>query len=190
MRELALHLMDIAENSVAAGAHDITIEVTEDIANDRLQMSVEDDGKGMDTEMVRRVADPFVTSRTTRKVGLGIPLLKEAAEACNGRLEIHSEPGKGTRIWVDFQHSNIDRMPLGDLTGTIFSLVVAFPEIHWVFRYRVDRDEFLFDDQPIKEILQGIPLTEPDILSYLRETIQTGVNRLAAKSEQLYPILK
>jgi anti-sigma regulatory factor (Ser/Thr protein kinase) len=175
LRELALHLMDIAENSVSACATAITIEVEEDTVRDRLWMCVRDNGKGMDAEMVKRVVDPFVTSRTTRKVGLGIPLLKAAAEMCNGNLSIQSEIGQGTSCEVDFQRSHIDRMPLGDLAGTIYSLVVAFPDIHWIFRYKVDATDFLFDDQPIKEVLMGLPLTEPTVLAYLRSTLQEGV---------------
>jgi hypothetical protein len=175
VRELALHLMDIAENSVAAQATQITIEVIEDSARDRLSMSVRDNGVGMDAEMVRRVTDPFVTSRTTRKVGLGLPLLKAAAQMCNGDLTIESVRCQGTFVQVEFQHSHIDRMPLGNLASTIYSLVVAFPEIHWIFRYRVDEHEFIFDDQPIKEALIGISLTEPDVLAYLRGTIEEGV---------------
>jgi anti-sigma regulatory factor (Ser/Thr protein kinase) len=175
MRELALHLMDIAENSVAAQASAITIEVMENSASDRLWMCVRDNGVGMDAEMIKRVTDPFVTSRTTRKVGLGIPLLKAAAQMCNGDLIIESTPGCGTNVETDFQRSHIDRMPLGNLASTWYSLVVAFPEIHWVFLYQVDDNKFLFDDQPIKEALMGIPLTEPDVLAYLRSTIEEGV---------------
>lgn len=175
MRELSLHLLDIAENSVAAGAREICIEVIEDSRSDLLQMSVEDNGKGMDAEMTARVIDPFVTTRTTRKVGLGIPLLKEAAEACNGFLKIDSELGKGTHLFVQFQRSHIDRMPLGDLAGTYLNLVIANPSIHWLLKYRVDNREFVFDDEPIKAELQGIELTEPPILRYLRETIETGI---------------
>ncbi len=127
MRELALHLLDIAENSISAGAQNICIRVEEDLHNDRLRMSVEDDGRGMDAEMVARVVDPFVTSRTTRKVGLGIPLLKAAAEGCEGGLMIESQPGKGTLVSVDFQHSHIDRMPLGNLAGTLLTLEIGHP---------------------------------------------------------------
>lgn len=179
MRELALHLMDIAENSVAAQASTITIEVKEDTASDRLSIRIQDNGVGMDAEMVRRVTDPFVTSRTTRKVGLGLPLLKAAAQMCNGDLTIQSTPGCGTLVRVDFQRSHIDRMPLGDLATTVYSLVVAFPEVHWVFRYHVDQKEFLFDNQPIKEALLGISLTEPAVLSYLRGIIEEGVAEVA-----------
>lgn len=175
MRELTLHLLDIAENSVAAGAKNITIAVEEDTVANRLKMTIEDDGKGMDEEMVARVTDPFVTSRTTRKVGLGIPLLKAAAEACQGYLTIDSQPGKGTRLEVEFQHDHIDRMPLGDLVGTILNLVVAYPHIHWLFGYRANGQKFVFDDAEIKKTLEGISLTEPAILSFLREYLESGI---------------
>ena len=178
MRELALHLLDIAENSVAAEAEDITIAVEEDPKKDRLKLSVNDNGKGMDEEMVARVTDPFVTSRTTRKVGLGIPLLKAAAEACNGYLRINSAVGQGTRLEVEFQRSHIDRMPLGDLAGTCFELLVGWPQIHWVFRYACNGSEFVFDDAPIKKELGDVSLTEPSILTYLRESLQEGIDSM------------
>lgn len=181
MREIALHLLDIAENSVAAGARQVTIQVSEDLRRDRLAASVVDDGCGMDAETVQRVVDPFVTSRTTRKVGLGIPLLKEAAEACQGWLKIKSTPGKGTRLEVEFQRSHIDRMPLGDLASTVLTLVVAYPQVHWEFRYQVfppgghPAKTFEFDDQPIKDELDGVSLCEPDILAFLRGILEEGV---------------
>ena len=139
---------------------------------------VQDNGRGMDEELLARITDPFVTSRTTRKVGLGIPLFKAAAEACNGSLSITSAPGKGTRLEVDFQRSHIDRMPLGDLPGTMLTLVVGYPEVHWIFHYRADGAEFSFDDEPIKRELAGIPLTEPAVLAFIREVLQEGVGNV------------
>jgi hypothetical protein len=175
MKELALHLLDIAENSVAARAQTITIAVDEDEACDRLSLSVEDDGCGMDAETVKRVRDPFVTSRTTRKVGLGIPFLEAAAQACNGGLRIDSRPGAGTRIEADFQLNHIDRMPLGDLASTWLALLVANPQVHWIFRYRARGGEFVFDDGPVKQELDGVPMTEPAVLAYIREWLEGGV---------------
>jgi hypothetical protein len=182
LRELALHLLDIAENSVSAGAKNITIEVVENTHNDRLQMSVVDDGCGMDAEMVAKVIDPFVTSRTTRKVGLGIPLLKAAAEACNGFLKIESAKDKGTRIDVEFQLSHIDRMPLGDIGSTILSLVIGSPEVHWVFLYKRDQKEYLFDDAPIKYELEDIPLTEPSVLAFIRGMLEESISYVASNN--------
>ena len=195
MREIALHLLDIAENSVAANAKNITLKVCEDLQGDRLIASVIDDGKGMSAEMVAKVIDPFVTGRTTRKVGLGIPLFKNAAEACNGSLVINSEIGKGTRLDVEFQHSHIDRMPIGDLSSTMLTLFVAYPEIHWLFDYEViptngkPEEEFVFDSQPIMAELGNISLTEPTVLAFIREYIESGVNsvRDASKIQSTIP---
>jgi hypothetical protein len=186
MREIALHLLDIAENSVAANAKNITLIVCEDLQGDRLTASVIDDGKGMSAEMAASVVDPFVTSRTTRKVGLGIPLFKTAAESCNGRLVIHSEIGKGTRLDVEFQHSHIDRMPLGDLSSTMLTLFVAYPQIHWLFDYAAipasgkPEEKFVFDTQPVMAELGDMSLTEPVVLTFIREYIESGVARVRA----------
>jgi hypothetical protein len=178
LRELSLHLLDIAENSIAAEASCIRIEVAEDTRTDLLQMSVEDNGRGMNPEMVAIVTDPFTTSRTTRKVGLGIPLLKAAAEACNGFLKIESEPGKGTRLVVQFQRSHIDRMPLGDLVTTMLNLITTNPQVHWIFLYIYNGKEFMFDDAPIKNELVDVPLTEPEVLKVLNEMINSGIREI------------
>ncbi len=179
MREITLHLIDLAENSVSAGARTIKIGVCEDLKADRLTASIEDDGRGMDAETVKKVTDPFYTSRTTRKVGLGIPLFKEAAEECNGELNISSKLGEGTRVEVSFKHSHIDRMPLGNLSTTFLGLLVGHPDLHWVFRYTARKDgaeeTFEFDDQPIKETLDGLPLTHPEVLGFVRGMIDEGV---------------
>ena len=179
MRELALHLLDLAENSVAADARTITIRVAEDPAADRLSLSLSDDGRGMDPDLVARVTDPFVTSRTERKVGLGVPLLKAAAEASAGSLTIQSAVGVGTTVSADFQRSHLDRMPLGDLAGTWLTLLVAHPLIHWQLEYRVGSNCFTFDDALIKQELAGLPLTDPAVLHYLRPLLQEGVDGVA-----------
>ncbi len=178
MREIALHLLDIAENSIEAGSHLIEITVEEDLPNDRLKIAIRDDGRGMVAEIVAQISDPFMTSRTTRKVGLGIPLFKAAAEACNGQLHIVSSPNQGTSLEVEFQRSHIDRMPLGDLAGTMLTLVVAHPQIQWLFHYRGAGEAFTFDSQPIMEELGDFPLTEPSILAFIREMLQEGVARV------------
>lgn len=178
MRELTLHLLDIAANSVSALSQNIYIEVVEDTIQDRLYMSVKDDGKGMDAEMVKKVVDPFVTTRTTRKVGLGIPLLKAAAESCNGWFKIESELGKGTQVEVEFQRSHIDRMPLGDLSTTILTMIIGSPEVHWTFRYRFNQDEFFFNDEPVKKELDGVPLSDPMVISFLRDYIAEGIHSI------------
>jgi hypothetical protein len=178
VREIALHLLDIVENSVTAGADQVCLTIVEDLQTDRLWLAVEDNGRGMDEMLLARVTDPFVTSRITRKVGLGIPLLKAAAEACNGYLVIESEVGHGTRLEAEFQHSHIDRMPLGDLAGTMLTLLVGFPNVRWILKYRRDDEEFLFDSGPIVEELGDVPITEPSILTFVRRLLQEGVDRV------------
>ena len=138
-------------------------------------MIVEDNGRGMSPQMVSQVTDPFVTSRTTRKVGLGIPLLKHAAESCHGGLEIQSTVGKGTRLTVNFQRSHIDRMPIGDLVSTILHLVVTNPQVHWIFEYGFNGKSATFDDQLIKQELGDVSMTEPGILNCIRQMIEETI---------------
>jgi anti-sigma regulatory factor (Ser/Thr protein kinase) len=189
MREIALHLLDIAENSVAAHATCVEITVRENLDTDRLLASVHDNGKGMDAELLKMITDPFVTSRTTRKVGLGIPLIKAAAETCGGSFTIESKQGKGTSLVVEFQHSHIDRMPLGDLAGTLLTLLIAYQDIRWVFSYEavlpgegeLDLVQWAFDSEPVKEILGELPFSEPGILTYLRSQLQIGIDEVQAQ---------
>ena len=175
MRELALHILDIAENSISAGADRISIQVEENLEEDSLKIRIEDNGKGMDADTLARITDPFVTSRTTRKVGLGIPFFKAAAEACDGTFNIQSQPGQGSNVEAVFKHSHIDRMPLGDLTGTLMTLIIGTPDIHWIFEYRVNDQQFVFDDEPIKNTLEGIPLSEPAVMKFIRKAIEEGI---------------
>lgn len=184
MREIALHLMDIAENSVAAGGQNIRIEVHEDLKSDLLTTCITDDGRGMDAETAKNVMDPFYTTRTTRKVGLGIPLFKLAAEMSEGGLSLVTESGKGTKIEAYFRHSHIDRMPLGDISSTFLALLVSRPEIHWVFIYQTtdkngNVDNFEFDDAELKNELSDMPITEPEILKFVRGLIEEGVQASA-----------
>lgn len=184
MREIALHLMDIAENSVAAESQNIRMNVLEDLQGDLLKVSVTDDGRGMSAETAQRVIDPFYTTRTTRKVGLGIPLLKLAAEQTGGGLTLDSESGKGTKVEAHFSHGHIDRMPLGDVGTTFLTLLVSYPHIHWVFTYQVRAEhgawsEFILDDDEIKSVLGDTSLTEPDVLRFLRGMIEEGIEALA-----------
>ena len=175
MRELSLHLLDIAENSISAGASRIVISVREDLAADELWLEVSDNGKGMSPDMVEKVLDPFVTSRTTRKVGLGIPLLKQAAEACNGFLTLESEPGKGTKLIAKFQHSHIDRMPLGNLEDTFITLFLGTPAVNWVFKYQFNDQCFEFDDTEFKKALGDLPLSDFRVIEFISNTITDGI---------------
>lgn len=184
MRELSLHILDIAENSIAAGATMVEISVFEDIHGDQLTISVRDNGKGMDPITAQLVLDPFVTSRTTRKVGLGIPLLKAAAEACNGSLKVESQLGEGTHTLVTFQHSHVDRMPLGDLADTWITLLLGSPEVNWVLTYQMGNEVFFIDDLAIKKELDGVSITEPTIMAIIREMIRDGVESAGRNAKE------
>jgi hypothetical protein len=187
MREIALHLLDIAENSVVAESRNISIEVHEDLLHDRLVACVTDDGRGMDAVMVRNVQDPFYTTRRTRNVGLGIPLLKLAAEMAKGSFRLDSQPGKGTRVEAVFRHSHIDRMPLGDLAFTFLTVLIADPNINWRFVYRVTAQNgqgrgFVFESAELKSELGDISLTEPEVLAFVRGLIEEGMQEVAPKA--------
>jgi anti-sigma regulatory factor (Ser/Thr protein kinase) len=187
MKELSLHILDIAENSVSANAKTVSIEVEEDSQNNLLTIIITDDGKGMDAEMLARVTDPFTTTRTTRKVGLGIPFFKEAAETCNGHFAIASTPGKGTRVEASFQRDHIDRMPMGSIQTTFLDLLVGFPDIHWKFKYRIDEEEFDFDSEPVRKTLDGIPYSDPTVLKYLKDEIDFGIQKIQSVHKQEMP---
>jgi signal transduction histidine kinase len=134
MEELSLHVLDIAENSIAAGAKRVEIRIDEDPAADWLTIEISDDGAGMTKEQLQRATDPFFTTRTTRRVGLGLPLLEQAARAAGGAFQIDSASGKGTKVTARFRHSHLDRQPMGDLRSTLMTLAAGHPEIEWVLQ--------------------------------------------------------
>ncbi len=172
-RELSQHISDIAENGIKAQATYIEIEIVEDSAQDLLSLTIRDNGSGMPPDLLARVTDPWITTRTTRKVGLGIPFLKQTAEMCGGTFTITSEPGKGTVTTASFKLRHIDRPPLGDLAGTILCLIVGNPQVDFKLCYRRDAETFEFDTQAIKAVLgEDIPLSDPDVLTFLRESLQ------------------
>jgi anti-sigma regulatory factor (Ser/Thr protein kinase) len=178
MKDIALHILDIAENSIAAGARRVEITVEESLQENRVRISVQDDGIGMDEERLIRISDPFVTTRKTRVAGLGIPFIKAAAEACNGGVQITSKPGGGTQLKAEFERDHIDRMPLGDLAGTMLVLIVGYPEAHWLFHYRIDGRFFTFDNALLIEEIGDIPITEPSVLRFVREELEEGIGRV------------
>ena len=173
MRELSLNILDIAQNSLSAGAGLVTLTVDEDSGADSLTLRVEDDGRGMDADTLQRVRDPFYTTRTTRKVGMGIPLCRMAADMTGGSLDIVSEPGKGTAVTASFSLSHIDRMPLGDMAGTVTALIRLNPGVDFVYRHTVDGRSFEMDTRELRAQLGDVPLSEPDVMEwidgYLRE---------------------
>lgn len=169
MTELSLNILDVAENSTHAGASLVEITVEADTQADRLRVFIDDDGCGMDEEQLARVEDPFFTTRKTRKVGLGIPFFKYAAISTGGSFHISSRVNKGTRVRAEFGLSHIDRMPLGDMNSTIYTLIQCHPETDFCYIYRYNGREFLLDTRDMKQILGDIPLNTPEVLNYIKE---------------------
>ncbi len=181
MQDLSLHLLDIIENSVRANARKIKIRVIQDQAMNKLRLIIEDDGRGMDEVTLGMAQDPFYTSKEQReiKVGLGIPLFKQNAELSGGDLSIKSEPGFGTVITADFELDNIDRMPLGNLKDTLLGSIVGHPEVDFsvklISRQHGREQSFHFDTAAIKEELGSIPLTYPDVIEYIDQSLLEGI---------------
>lgn len=170
MRELSLNVMDVAENSVRAKASLIEIIVKESKKDDLLSIIIKDNGCGMTEEQVRSVIDPFFTTRTTRKVGLGIPLFKLASEQTGGTFSIESEVGVGTKTSANFVMSSIDMTPLGDINSTISILIRCNPDIDFVFTHSTDKDNFVLDTRELREVLgEDVPLNTNDVLQWINE---------------------
>jgi hypothetical protein len=174
-RDLSQHILDIAENGVKAGATLLYLTIEEDFTADTLRVVVQDNGSGMDATTLAKVEDPWFTTRTTRNVGLGIPFFKQAAEMCAGSFAITSEPGVGTITEATFQHSHIDRPPLGDLAGTLLCMIVGFSGVDVLYQHRVDDRTFSLDTREIRTILgDDIPFSDPDVLAFLNESLHEG----------------
>ncbi len=192
MRELSLHILDILQNSVEAGATRVELSVVEDLAADRLTIEVRDNGRGIAPDKLPHVFDPFYTSRKTRHVGLGLPLLQAAAERCDGDATITSEIGVGTTLTATFQHSHLDRAPLGDMVGTLMSFVLGGAcDLRYVHRVTgrledgklenwgdgaddTEARQFDCDTAEIRAELDNIPLTHPEVRAWLRQFITEG----------------
>lgn len=188
MKELSLHILDIVQNSLKAHATLIKIIIIEDFRTDRLIIDIEDNGKGMNQDLLNTVTDPFVTTRDTRRVGLGISLLKATAEQCEGSLTVESEEGKGTRIYATFQHSHIDRAPLGSMEDTLVTLLITNEEVsnthsdtetvEYVYEHRVNDQSFVFDTREVKKILEGTPINDLEVLEWIKDYLKENLETL------------
>lgn len=170
MRELSLNILDIVENSVKAEAKIVYIDV---IAKDNvLTISIKDDGKGMSEEFLSRVTDPYTTTRTTRKVGMGLPFLKMEAEMAGGTFDIRSKLGEGTVVTTTFAIDHIDRPPLGDLGETMSTLISNGDEVDYVLHFVFKDTDFVFDTRELKTQLDGVPMDEPEVLLFIKNYIR------------------
>ncbi len=176
MKELSLNILDIAQNSIKAGADTIRIELTESV--NRFEIRITDNGCGMKEDFVRNVTDPFTTTRTTRKVGLGIPLFKLAAEQTGGSLTISSKHESehpldhGTVVTAVFDPSHMDFTPLGDIASTIIILIQGSPDVHWVYTHSKDNGSVSLDTDELKAVLGDVPLDTFEVLTWIGDYIK------------------
>ena len=167
MDEIASHIMEIVANSLTARAKNISVVIEKCVDGPLLILDIKDDGVGMDNEMAMKVQDPFFSTKTGRKVGLGIPLLKGTAETTGGAFSLASEPGRGTQIRATFDAGHPDLPPLGNLKDTILVLAVGNPEVNFLFRYKNSVKEFILDTAEVKDLLGGVPINHPEVISFL-----------------------
>jgi anti-sigma regulatory factor (Ser/Thr protein kinase) len=175
VEDLSLHILDVAENSIAAGATRVEICVDEATERDLLTIEIRDNGRGMDAETMKTAIDPFFTTKTVRRVGLGLPFFKQAAEECEGHFSLTSENGKGTTVAATFRRSHIDRKPLGDMGASMMVLIAGNPDIDILFTYRRDDYTYQVDTREIREELGEVPMNSPEVLKLIRDDIDKGL---------------
>ena len=169
MRELSLNVLDIVQNSITANANLIEIELIEEMNNDILKINIFDNGKGMTDEQIKSVTDPFYTTRTTRKIGLGIPLFKMAAEMSGGSFKIESTVGSGTKIYTSYIYSSIDRMPVGNINETVSMLIRMNPDIDFVYTHTFNEKSYSLDTRELREQLENVPLDTPEVIDWIND---------------------
>jgi hypothetical protein len=182
MLELAQHILDIAENSTRAGAKLITISINEDCAGNLLTIEISDDGCGMNTEEISKALDPFYTTKTVRHVGLGLPLLTDAAQKSGGNLDLQSHAGKGTAVAATFRLNHIDRQPLGNITATLISLIAANSEVDFIYDHRHNDRQFKLDTRLIRDELNDVPIYHPEIIKFIRGMIEEGLREIKTEA--------
>lgn len=179
MKELALHILDIVQNSIRAGARQVEITIHRQPRKNRLVIKIADDGRGMTPEECQQAVDPFSTTRSTRDVGLGLALFQEAAATCDGYLEITSEPGEGTAVRAVFVEDHIDRAPLGDIPGTIRAIIALNPDLELYYRHQLGDNKFEFNTEQARERLGEVKLSNLKVLNWLEDYLAQGITSLA-----------
>ncbi len=182
MLELALHILDIVENSVRAGATLVRILIREDRPKDRFLMRVTDNGRGMTREERERALDPFYTTKKVRRVGLGLPMLADAAQRTGGGMSLRSRPQTGTVVQATFGLTHFDRQPLGDIASTLIALIVGNPGSDFIYRHETDGRVYLLDTRDIKKALEDVPLNHPEVTRFLREHIAEGLKDIGTEA--------
>lgn len=180
MKDISLHLLDILQNSVVAGATEIIVEINENSLKGTFELMIQDDGCGMDEPTLQMVTDPFFTTRTTRKVGLGLPLLKQNAERTGGSFTVTSQQGSGSKVEAVFRSHSIDMLPLGDIAGTMSLTISSCPAIEFSYKHKTATGDFSLNTAELKEILEGLPLNHPEVVIFIKEMIKENLHEIYA----------
>jgi nitrogen fixation/metabolism regulation signal transduction histidine kinase len=181
MKDLSLHVLDIAENSIEAGATWVEIKIAEKFTARRLIIRIKDNGQGMDKKMLAKALDPFYTTKTVRRVGLGLSMFAQAAHESGGDFSVRSRKGRGTEVIASFVYDHLDRKPLGSMTETIISLVgTQGGRVDIIYEHRKNGRRFIFDSKRVKRALDGVPIYAPQVLGYLRQKISSGLAGIGA----------
>jgi len=186
MHDLSLSILDIVENSINAKASRVKIWIKEDIPKDRLFITIADNGRGMSKKEVSKITDPFVTTRTCRKVGLGLSLLKEQARKCHGDVIISSEPGKGTTVNIIFQYGNIDRPPLGDIVSTLICVISANPSLDVNYEHQVGDKIYRLDTSRVKKVVGEAFSSAKGVLALISQDIKRGLQKLEEERKRIF----
>ena len=178
MKDLSLHILDIVQNSVRAKATLVGIEIIEISDENQLIITITDNGCGMDKEQLQQAINPFYTSRTTRKVGLGLSLFKQNAEMTGGSFRIESELGKGTKVTAIFGFHHLDRPMMGDLVGTLILLICTTVDVDYVFKHQTTSGVFELDTRNVRQMLENVPISHPEVRSFLQEMLNENLNQI------------
>ncbi len=171
MLELSMHILDIVENSITSGADVVTILIEENHGDNVLKIEIKDNGEGMDELKQKMAVDPFFTTKE-KKVGLGLPLLVEAAKRTQGNVQITTHPGQGTSIKATFGLTHLDRQPLGDIIETMVVLIVSHPKVEFSYCYIHDGKKFSWDTQTIQDHFKGVPFHNPQVVQFIRDELK------------------
>lgn len=182
MLELSQHILDIAENSTRAGAKLIAISVNEDSTENLLTIEISDDGCGMKTDEISKALDPFYTTKNVRRVGLGLPLLTDAAQTAGGKLDLQSRAGKGTKVAATFRLNHIDRQPMGNIPATLISLIATNSDVDFIYMHRHNARQFKLDTRSLRKDIGDVPMQHPEIIKYIRGVIEEGLREIKTEA--------
>lgn len=177
MQEIAMTILDIVQNAIRAKAHLIRIHIIDSLKENKIHIEISDNGCGMNQETLKKVVNPFFTTRTTRSIGLGVPMFKENVEATGGSFSIQSQEHVGTTITGIYVKDHLDTPPMGNLVETMVSIIQYDAQIRYVFQYQEDDFEFCLDTLEIQEILGDVPINQPEVILWLKDYIKEGMRK-------------